>query len=71
MVTVTFRRAFAASGSTARYGSGEGKVAVRRRLSLTPSVPRFVRVGDTFEAGAVVTVGSAPATITVTLKVGW
>ena len=61
-------RAFAASGAAAKYGSGEAKLAVRRALSLTPSVPRFVRVGDQFEAGVVVTVGSAPASVTVSLK---
>ncbi|GLI63593.1 hypothetical protein VaNZ11_006598 [Volvox africanus] len=62
-------RAYAAAGRTAKYGSAEGEVVVRRRLSLTPSVPKFVRVGDTFEAGVVVTVGSAPATVNVTLQV--
>ncbi|GIM02181.1 hypothetical protein Vretimale_7087 [Volvox reticuliferus] len=62
-------RAFAAAGRTAKYGAAEGKLVVRRRLSLTPSVPQFVRVGDTFEAGVVVTVGSAPATVNVTLQV--
>ncbi|KAG2447325.1 hypothetical protein HYH02_007655 [Chlamydomonas schloesseri] len=62
-------RAFAASGAAAKYGSGEAKLAVRRALSLTPSVPRFVRVGDKFEAGVVVTVSSAPASVTVNVKV--
>ncbi|PNH02259.1 hypothetical protein TSOC_011775, partial [Tetrabaena socialis] len=62
-------RAYAAAGSSARYGSAETKLAVRRRLSLTPSVPRFARVGDFFEAGAVVTVGSLPATVTLTAAV--
>jgi hypothetical protein len=36
---------------------------------LTPSIPRFVRVGDAFQAGVVVTVGSAPASVTVSLEV--
>ncbi|EFJ40250.1 hypothetical protein VOLCADRAFT_99980 [Volvox carteri f. nagariensis] len=62
-------RAFAAAGSVAKYGSGESKLVVRRSLSLTPSVPAFVRVGDVFEGGVVVTVGSAPATVTVSLQV--
>ncbi|GIL68720.1 hypothetical protein Vafri_21968 [Volvox africanus] len=62
-------RAYAAAGRTAKYGSAQGELVVRRRLSLTPSVPKFVRVGDTFEAGVVVTVGSAPATVNVTLQV--
>lgn len=38
-------------------------------LSLTPSVPRFVRAGDAFEAGAIITVASAPATVTVNATV--
>ncbi|GIM10107.1 hypothetical protein Vretimale_13885, partial [Volvox reticuliferus] len=58
-----------AAGSSAKYGSGEAKVAVRRRLSLTPSIPRFARVGDVFQSGVIVTVGSAPATVNVQLKV--
>ncbi|PNH12233.1 hypothetical protein TSOC_000852 [Tetrabaena socialis] len=62
-------RAFASCGAAAKYGAAEGRLAVRRRLSLTPSVPRFVRVGDVFEAGVVVTVGSAPATISVVVLV--
>ncbi|GIL86136.1 hypothetical protein Vretimale_13856 [Volvox reticuliferus] len=62
-------RAFAAAGSSAKYGSGEAKVAVRRRLSLTPSIPRFARVGDVFQSGVIVTVGSVPATVNVQLQV--
>ncbi|GLI68405.1 hypothetical protein VaNZ11_012792 [Volvox africanus] len=63
-------RAFAAAGSSGRYGSGEAKIAVRRRLSLTPSLPRFARVGDVFQSGVIVTVGSAPATVNVQLQIG-
>ena len=40
----------------ARFGSVETEVIVRRQLSLIPSAPRFVRVGDIFEAGVIVTV---------------
>lgn len=40
----------------ARFGSVETEVIVRRQLSLTPSAPRFVRVGDDFEAGVIATV---------------
>ncbi|KAG2491821.1 hypothetical protein HYH03_009778 [Edaphochlamys debaryana] len=61
-------RAFAADGPAAKYGSAQTKLAVKRQLSLTPSVPRFARVGDEFEAGVVVTVGSTPAEVTVTVK---
>lgn len=70
--TFVLRAYAAATGAAAarRYGSGEGRLVVRRALSLTPSAPRFVRVGDGFEAGCVVTVGSAPARVSVTLTVG-
>eukprot|EP00198_Chlamydomonas_reinhardtii_P005013 XP_001694349.1 predicted protein [Chlamydomonas reinhardtii] len=69
--TFVLRAYAAATGAAAarRYGSGEGRLVVRRALSLTPSAPRFVRVGDGFEAGCVVTVGSAPARVSVTLTV--
>ncbi|KAG2494914.1 hypothetical protein HYH03_006849 [Edaphochlamys debaryana] len=62
-------RAFAADGPAAKYGSAQTKLAVKRQLSLTPSVPRFVRVTDSFEAGVVVTVGSAPAAVSVTIQI--
>lgn len=48
-------RVYAAS-KDGRFGSKEKEFIVRRRVSLTPSIPRFVRVGDKFEAGAVVSV---------------
>ncbi|KAG1668837.1 hypothetical protein FOA52_004932 [Chlamydomonas sp. UWO 241] len=48
-------RAYAVEGSTARYGAAVTEVVVRRLLSLTPSLPRFVRIGDTFAAGVIVT----------------
>eukprot|EP00210_Caulerpa_lentillifera_P001088 g1049.t1 len=59
-------RAYAASGS-GLFGSAETEVIVRREVSLTPSVPRFARVGDVFEAGAVVTAsGSTIVPISLT-----
>ena len=62
-------RAYAAS-SSGLFGSAESEIIVRRQVSLTPSVPRFVRTGDVFEAGAVVTVsGSAGASISLTADV--
>ena len=68
----TYRAFVVAAGPSgaARYGSAEASLVVRRALSLTAAVPRFVRVTDTFEAGVVVTVGSAPATVTVIAQVG-
>eukprot|EP00210_Caulerpa_lentillifera_P001100 g1061.t1 len=59
-------RAYAASGSGI-FGSAETEVIVRREVSLTPSVPRFARVGDVFVAGAVVTAsGSTIVPISLT-----
>lgn len=54
---------------TGKFGSTQTEVIVRRMVSLTPSAPRFARVGDIFEAGAVVTVaGSSKTSPTVTVK---
>ena len=57
----------------ARFGSVESEVIVRRQLSLTPSAPRFVRVGDDFEAGIIVTisggtVSSVPVTVDLEIE---
>ncbi|GMH38987.1 hypothetical protein BSKO_06885 [Bryopsis sp. KO-2023] len=51
-------RAYVAT-ATKRYGSTERELIVRRLISLAPSAPRFARVGDEFEAGAVVTISGA------------
>ncbi len=62
-------RAYAVSASGI-FGSAESEIIVKRQVSLTPSVPRFVRTGDVFEAGAVVTVsGSASASVSLTADV--
>ncbi|GMH46152.1 hypothetical protein BSKO_14120 [Bryopsis sp. KO-2023] len=61
-------RAYAVSGG-GKFGSAENELIVRRDVSLTPSAPRFVRVGDEFEAGAVVTVSGAKTSPTVDVKV--
>lgn len=54
---------------TGRFGSVETELIVRRTVSLTPSAPRFARVGDIFEAGAVVTVSGSSASLPdVTVK---
>lgn len=55
-----------------RFGSVQTEVIVRRQISLTPSVPRFVRVGDGFEAGIIVTVSGGSISgvpITVDLEI--
>ncbi|GMH41739.1 hypothetical protein BSKO_09649 [Bryopsis sp. KO-2023] len=53
-----------------KYGSVERELIVRRAISLTPSAPRFARVGDEFEAGAVVTVsGTNPSKAEIFLTI--
>ena len=53
-------RALAASSTGTAFGTAETEVIVRRDISVTPSVPRFVRVNDDFDAGIVVTVTGSP-----------
>lgn len=43
------------------YGAAESQMIVRRTVSLVPSLPRQVRVGDAFSAGVLV---EAPGTVT-------
>jgi uncharacterized protein YfaS (alpha-2-macroglobulin family) len=50
----TFRIMAVAVTAGDRYGSGESRVLVTRPLLARPALPRFVRAGDRFEAGAVV-----------------
>lgn len=53
------------------FGEIEKELVVRRKVSLTPSAPRFARVGDVFEAGAVLTVSGSTKKkpkVTVTLE---
>ncbi|GMH45788.1 hypothetical protein BSKO_13751 [Bryopsis sp. KO-2023] len=60
-------RAYAAS-DTLQRGSNETEILVRLPLSLSASAPRLVRVGDSFEAGAVVTAtGKEPEGLPVTV----
>ncbi|KAK9803301.1 hypothetical protein WJX72_010340 [[Myrmecia] bisecta] len=53
-------RAYSAT-NTAQHSSNETEVQVARQISLTPSAPRLVRIGDQFEAGAVATLRSSEA----------
>lgn len=48
------------SNSAVAYGAGESTLVVRRTVSLVPSLPRQVRVGDSFSAGVLV---EAPGTV--------
>jgi hypothetical protein len=43
------RSAFAVSKGASGLGAGEASLIVRRRVSLTASLPRIVRVGDKFK----------------------
>eukprot|EP00798_Chlamydomonas_sp_ICE-L_P014425 gene14425-20431_t len=63
-------RAYAANGQRALYGASESLLVVRRSLSLVPSIPRFVRVGDEFEAGVIMTISpNSPPLQPVVIKV--
>jgi uncharacterized protein YfaS (alpha-2-macroglobulin family) len=50
----TFRVMAVAATKGAEFGSGDAKFRVAKPLVMLPSVPRFVRAGDRFEAGVVV-----------------
>ena len=41
-------------GRADRFGKGEAQIKVRKPLLLRPSLPRFLSVGDTFEAAVMV-----------------
>lgn len=62
-------RAYAATGD-AWYGAAEAQIRVRRSVSLTPSLPRFARVGDAFEGGVLVSVppGQSQTVVTVSCE---
>lgn len=64
----TYRVMAVAVGATDRFGSGDTTMLVTRPLVARPSLPRFVRAGDSLFAGAVVNTRDAPArraTVTV------
>jgi len=50
----TFRIMAVAQTKDSRFGRGEATFRVAKKLMLQPSLPRFCRVGDNFEAGVVV-----------------
>ena len=49
-----FRVMALAVTADSRFGKGRGQVKVNKPLLMLPSLPRFVRVGDTIKAGVVV-----------------
>ncbi len=63
----TFRVMAVAVTAGDRYGSGQSTLLVTRPLLARPALPRFVRPGDAFAAGAVVNARSGAAVpVTVT-----
>ncbi len=62
----TYRVMAVAATTDDRYGFGDSRVVTSRRLMARPALPRFLRAGDDFEAGVVVSAKSfGPATVTV------
>jgi alpha-2-macroglobulin len=66
-------RAFAASSDGQTFGAAETEFTVRRPLSLTPSVPRLLRAGDSGSVGVIVTFfgkasQAAPAAVEVSVE---
>ena len=62
----TFRVMAVAVTAGDRYGSGDAKMLVTRPLVARPALPRFLRPGDDFTAGAVINRRSgAPDPVTV------
>lgn len=47
----TFRLMATAATPASQFGSGESKLVVNKPLLMKPSIPRFARVGDSFQAG--------------------
>ncbi len=50
----TFNVMCVAQTKSSEFGYGETRITVNKPLVLQPSLPRFARLGDRFEAGAVV-----------------
>ena len=51
----SFRLMAVAAGGDDRFGFGEGSITTNRPLMVRPAVPRILRVGDTVQAGVIVT----------------
>lgn len=49
-----FRIMAVASDQAKRFGSGQSKIRTRRTLIVRPSLPRFLNLGDSFDAAVVV-----------------
>ena len=65
----TYRIMAVAGDRNSRFGSGESEVRINKPLTLKPTFPRFLAVGDTAHFGAVVTSQLKEAGVaTVTIK---
>jgi uncharacterized protein YfaS (alpha-2-macroglobulin family) len=51
----SFRLMAVAAGSEDRFGFGEGSITTNRQLMARPALPRSLRVGDSIDAGVIVT----------------
>lgn len=66
----TFRLMAVAVSKTDRFGSGTSKIEVSKPLLALAALPRFGRLGDSFEAGVVVhSNGAGAGEVTVTASV--
>ncbi len=57
----SYRIMAVAVSRTDRFGRGKASVRIAKPLLMRPALPRFVRPGDAFEAGVVVTNRGGPA----------
>ncbi len=65
----TFRVMAVAQTRDSRFGRAESAFRVSKKLLLQPSLPRFLRVGDTIEAGVVVhNYSGAKGNVTLTVE---
>ena len=65
----TYRIMAVAADRTSRFGSGDGEVRVNKPLTMKPTFPRFLAVGDRAHFGAVIASQLASAgTARVTMK---
>jgi len=58
----TYRLMAVAAAENDRFGFGESQVVASRRLMARPALPRFLRTGDSMEAGVVLSSKGMPAT---------
>ena len=65
----SFRLMAIAANATDFFGSGDAKITSSKKLMARPALPRFIRVGDTFDASVVVsTKGLADAEVDVAIS---